>query len=208
MGGQPAKRSDVGNFAEENAAPQVGAAKSGRPKKFPKEALGFEFGATSDQAKERCTSLDHEWRAEGESYECTGAAVNVGAPIQTTLSYCGEGLCELRAYVTLAKDEVGQREFVRFKRALVKQYGEPADEDARVPQVCRERFMACIVDGRARWEAKWEWPDGSSIRAKAGTDGSSPVIGIRYRKGDPKVDSSPSGRRIDDDASSFDPDAF
>jgi len=149
-------------------------------KPFPKTALGFEFGTSPEASQSLCTSQGHEWRAEEEEHECMGAGVDVGAPIRTTLSYCDDHLCDLRAYITLSADSVGQRQFIKLRRALVLQYGRPTKEKSTLPSDCRTQMMACIAEGKGQWEAQWTWPDGSNIRARTGTDGESPVVGIRY----------------------------
>jgi hypothetical protein len=206
---QAATDSGITEAVPEPGSAPIGtnATTSSERKSFPPDALGFAFGTTPEEAQELCMSLDHQWRVDGETYECTGAAVNVGAPVSTTLSYCDGALCELRAYVTLKKDKAGQRAFVKLQDALIEQYGKPTKDDIKFPTVCHDRVMACIVEGRARWESRWEWPDGSNIRAKAGADGGSPVIGIRYHWVPPKSDSATRDKEADE-ASSFEADAF
>lgn len=151
-------------------------------KAFPKEALGFTFGTPPDVAQEACLSQNHEWSGEGSNFACSGAGVKVGVPVETKLVYCNGKLCELRAFTTLTADDAGQAQFIKLRKGLLKQYGEPEEDETKVPQTCQKTFMACLVDGRASWESTWEWDNGAVIRAKAGSTGQAPVIGILYRR--------------------------
>jgi hypothetical protein len=172
------------------------------PKPFPKEALGFTFGSPPEAAQEACLSQGHEWTGEAPNFACSGAGVKVGVPVETKLVYCNGKLCELRAFTTLTPDDAGQQQFIKLRKSLQKQYGEPEEDETKVPQACQKTFMTCLVDGRASWESTWEWDSGAVIRAKAGSSGQAPVIGILYRR------VTKSGARKAEAAESLDADVF
>lgn len=157
-------------------------------KPFPEKALGFQFSSAPADAQAACSAQGHEWQGEGKAYACSGAGVDMGMPISTKLAYCGNSLCELRAFAPLQSGSVGSSQLAKLRRALFVQYGVPDHEDSQIPSECKENLMACIAEKKASWSATWKWEDGSVIRARAGGDGTGAVLGLLYRIDEPGAD--------------------
>lgn len=173
-------------------APKVAAAPAptapspapeGPPKQdFPDKALGFSFASAPVEVQEACSTRGHSWQGSGDKYECSGAGVDVGVPVRTTHAFCDGGLCELRAFATLASGTAGAEQLLKLQSALVAQYGKPDKEQTEIPNDCRATLAACVAANKARWSRTWEWSDGSVIRARLLAEGEASILGILYRR--------------------------
>jgi len=168
------------------AAPSASAASEPVPNKaFPEKALGFSFSSTPEEAQAACAGQGHQWQASAEGadrYECSGAGVDIGVPVRSVLSFCAGGLCELRAFATLASGAAGSRQLAKLRNALFGQYGSPHKDQMRVPSECDDQLASCVESEKASWSTTWEWDDGSMIRVRLGTVDGAAVVGIRYQR--------------------------
>lgn len=159
-------------------------------KPFPDKVLGFSFASAPEAAQAACQSQGHEWRSgtsqaatdkdKTSQYECSGAGVDVGVPTRTILSYCNGGLCEVRAYATLAADAAGSEQLLKLENALLSQYGKPRDQKKSIPTDCRGNLPTCVAQDKAFFRYEWHWNDKSFIRVRLFTEQDAAILGVLY----------------------------
>ena len=148
---------------------------------FPAEAMGFKFLSSSVDSAKACTALKHQWTSGENGSQCSGAAVKIGLPVETSLKFCEDELCEVRAFVRISKDKQGDAQFEKLRKALIDQYGMPTEKSERVAEGCGDGLMLCFVESKASWQATWRWGDGSLVRAKLVPKDGVPIFGVLYR---------------------------
>ncbi len=137
----------------------------------PGGAAGFELGATRLETRATCTASSHEWTSLGDNgAACSGPASELGFDARVVFEFCGERSCAIA--VTHAPTKRWAESVINIREALMKKYGPPSDNDARLPESCLpdSEFARCIMDRTGRVRFRWKWSSGEKILYRVSPD--------------------------------------
>lgn len=165
--------------AESRPAPPIGAA-------------GFQFGWTQDEAAKVCQGSQNSWTAGAGSMSCSGAAQSVGFTSAISLKTCTGKICEILIDATPSDREepAWRARYTEIKALLVKKYGTPTSAKSDFPPECKETVLSCVEQGRARFDTRWTWPTGESVRFTFDRNDVGPALRLIYAV-DGKRDETP-----------------
>lgn len=153
----------------------------------PTKAFGFDFGLSEADAVKVCKGAGFEWhKKEAGVFDCTGIP-GEGSKGSTAVRFCKEKLCSVDASIVTPRrtGEEWTRRFNLLKVDLQDRFGSPTSSVNKIPGECMDEEIAdCVAEGRARVNARWQWPSGEEITLDfhAPSGKASASLRVRYAK--------------------------
>jgi hypothetical protein len=152
----------------------------------PDGAAGFEFGSSSERAKELCEAAGHRWTtASTELGWCSGPPKALGIQASVALHFCDAQACGIS--IEHRPTSGWSSKVVSIKAKLASKYGEPKERTLGIPVNCRseDQFERCLETRELELHYKWAWPSGELLEMNVGRPEGAENAAIRliYRSG-------------------------
>jgi hypothetical protein len=172
----------VGPGAVASHAPPAAASVPASSVEPPRGAAGFTFGAPHQEAEAACRASGHSWSQQAEVGTCADAPQPVGFPARVAVRACRGKVCEVTVHAGPAdrNEHLWRKRYADLKSLLSSKYGAAAEQTAEFPAECRETVLACAEQGRVRFEFRWRWATGESVRYFFGKREAGPVMEVTY----------------------------
>jgi trypsin-like peptidase len=122
-----------------------------------KELAGFRLGWDKNRVGAACRKAGHELTMADGRYHCNGAAESLSYDVVVEFRMCPQKVCQIAVRALLS--EARENEWLNRLGVLKAQYERlhgRAERDVRLPSECRDHLFACLQDGSARLEYRWE----------------------------------------------------
>ncbi len=110
-----------------------------RAEEPPTGGGGFAFGADVAKVRAKCSAAHGKFVQSGQVSTCLTRQPEVGATFITLVEYCGGAVCRIHSLLTLDRADAQSWlvPFEHLRRQLLRQYGDPDQNDAQFPRHLR-----------------------------------------------------------------------